>query len=218
MTLKAGKPLNQVVAPMLPQPVRDAYSPVWQDQFNNVLRLYFNQLNNLANGLISVESGGAVFFKPHAVYYSSVTQTALAVNTAYPVSFENVFTDSTQLGIEINGGVHANITVLYPGVYQIMALLQVYSSTSTAKEITVWLRRDSVDIPYSAQRTTLAKTGYDQVTYIYNVELRADEVVSLMWATNDLNASLQSAAPSAPYPGIPSATISITHTSNVLLE
>jgi len=40
--------LNRIAAPALPTPTQD-YSSVYQNQFNNVLRLYFNRIQGILN-------------------------------------------------------------------------------------------------------------------------------------------------------------------------
>ena len=40
--------LNRIAAPALPAPTQD-YSFVYQNQFNNVLRLYFNRIQGILN-------------------------------------------------------------------------------------------------------------------------------------------------------------------------
>ena len=47
--------LNRIAAPALPTPTSD-YSSVYQNQFNNVLRLYFNRIQGILNQL-TTDSG-----------------------------------------------------------------------------------------------------------------------------------------------------------------
>lgn len=47
--------INKIAAPALPAPTQD-YSDVYQNQFNNVLRLYFNRVQGILSQL-STDSG-----------------------------------------------------------------------------------------------------------------------------------------------------------------
>jgi hypothetical protein len=47
--------LNRIAAPALPSPTQD-YSSVYQNQFNNVLRLYFNRIQGIL-GQFNTDSG-----------------------------------------------------------------------------------------------------------------------------------------------------------------
>ena len=203
----------QVAPPPLPQSTPE-YSRQWQDQYSNVLRLFFNRLDSIINSLLSINSGGSALFFPHATNYSDVTQIAALANTAYEVSFPTQFGSAVPIGIFINDTI-AKVT--FPGVSEIEVILQYRSSTSTSKDVTVWLRIDDVDVPYSAQRTNNKGNGYGQVSFVTHINMTGDQEIKIMWATTDTNLVLESLAPSAPYPGIPSAILNIEHASNVEL-
>jgi hypothetical protein len=47
-------PIAKIAAPSLPTPPRE-YDPVYVEQFNNILRLYFNRLNSLFNQFATSE-------------------------------------------------------------------------------------------------------------------------------------------------------------------
>lgn len=217
MGFRSGKRVELVVPPALPQPTQE-YNRRAQDQFNNVLRLYFNRLNNVINALLDLDSGGAVLFYPHGTFYSAQDQVADAVDTSKAVVFEQEFDASTTKGLDINGPTSSLITVQYAGVYNIQTVLQVDSDSSSIKHITMWLSKNGVDVPYSAQAKTLVKQGVDQVAYVYTIELEPNDTLQMMWSVDDLGLTLGASAPSAAHPGIPSATISITHVSNTQLE
>ena len=58
--------LNRVAPPNLPNPTK-LYDPRFQEQFNNVLRLYFNQLNNILGQLVASTSSLPITFPPTAL-------------------------------------------------------------------------------------------------------------------------------------------------------
>ena len=69
--------LNKVAAPNLPlAPIE--YEPRYQEQFNNVLRLYFNRLDALIQQL-NTSSGGAGIRLPYGAFhqdgYTTLTNT-----------------------------------------------------------------------------------------------------------------------------------------------
>jgi len=71
--------LSKIAAPNLPLATRE-YSPLYIDQLNNVLRLYFNRLDNLLAQL-QTSSGGAGIRLPYGAFSSDQDQTTTA-NTA----------------------------------------------------------------------------------------------------------------------------------------
>ena len=61
-----------------------SYEQRYTDQTNNVFRLYFNQLSSALRTLFGT-NGAAYLDSPCASYYTTTTQTAAAINTAYPI-------------------------------------------------------------------------------------------------------------------------------------
>lgn len=203
--------INQVNAPALPQ-ASTQYNLRYMNQFINVLRLYFNNLNNAFNGLLSSSSGGSALYKPYASFYSSVDQTAAVINTAYEISFENT---RNSKGITINGGANTDITVDYKGSYHIHVTLQVNSNTGSGGDVYVWVKKNGTNIADSCQLIDFAGTGNHQLSYTATLELAASDVISFEWAVSNTNLSLAATAASSPYPAIPSATATILYASNV---
>jgi hypothetical protein len=75
-------------APNLPiGPV--AYEQRYQDQFTNVLRLYFNQLDNVFGSLLNPSLGGALIQFPSASFQDNTTQTG-SVTYPAPISFTQI--------------------------------------------------------------------------------------------------------------------------------
>ena len=80
--------LQQSVAPRLPvAPVE--YDQRFIDEFIRILRLYFNQLDNLNAGILS-QTGGAYLHTIYGSYFSSVDQTFAAINTPQVITFNNI--------------------------------------------------------------------------------------------------------------------------------
>lgn len=58
--------LNRIVAPRLPDATKE-YDPRYIDQLNNVLRLYFNQIDNILGQLVASTSSVPITFPPTAL-------------------------------------------------------------------------------------------------------------------------------------------------------
>ena len=65
-----------VVAPRLPAAPSE-YEPQFIEQYSNILRLYFNQLDSLTGALLG-ESGGRYIRFPYGAFSSGVDQTTTA--------------------------------------------------------------------------------------------------------------------------------------------
>jgi len=204
-------PFYKLRAPNLPM-FREQYDRPQFDQFANALRLYFNQLDGtfteLANPL-----GAALLNRPTALYYSTTDQSAGNIDEAYPVEFENTYFEN---GMTINGNTDSEITVDRPGIYNFQFSGQLFSNNSSPKTAQVWIRRNDIDIGYSAHAYTDDANGaYLEVNWNFNIDLQAGDYIEIMWATTDTDLSFESVAPSAPYPGIPSVVMAVNFVSNL---
>lgn len=207
----------------------EQYERRYQDQFANVLRLYFNQLSNALATLFGVDGGGVVSF-PHIAASYSTTQYATADNTPTIVKWGTLDTGS---GFTLNANNTA--TALVSGIYKITYSLQFANDNNTAHDAIVWLRIDgtsatsSDDAPNSTTIFTLPARksagvpsyvcGYSEVVF----SLNAGDSVGLWWGTDKAATSggtagvsiYAQAAQTSPmtYPATPSALGSITFVS-----
>lgn len=216
--------LKNTVAPNLPiGPVE--YSQQYQDQFTNVLRLYFNQIDNTL-GAITSSNGGQYIRFPHISAYYSPSQYALN-NTVTNVIFN---TTTSISGFTLNA--NSTVTVGIAGVYKIDYSLQFANNDNAAHDADVWLKINGTNVTESATRFTLPARksagvpsyvcGYSHVTFPVNV----GDVIGLEWATTNgatANASalgvympgITASASPYPRPSIPSAIGTIQFVSAI---
>lgn len=133
-----------VRSPALPiQP--DEYNRSQMDQFQNVLRLYFNRLDNyLANLSIAGGSGGAQLYFPYGAFSSSQTQTT-TTNTAKALTF-----NTTDFAAGFSVVSNSRITPEYTGLYNLQFSIQAQSLSTANEDIYIWLKQ------YTASTSTLA--------------------------------------------------------------
>ena len=76
-------PANTLLPPKSPNRLvsREEYDQRYQEQFNNALRIYFNQLDNTFQSLLATTPGGAFLRFPHGSFQDTTVQTTPA-NTA----------------------------------------------------------------------------------------------------------------------------------------
>ena len=204
-------PFYKVRAPNLPI-LGEVYSREQATQLINALRLYFNRLDSTFAELADPQ-GAALLNRPTALYYSTTDQTAAAINTAYPLEFENTYFEN---GMTINGGSSTQITVDNPGIYNFQMSGQLFSGNSSPKTAQIWIRRSNTDIGYSAHAyTDDINSGYLEVNWNFNIDLQAGDYIEIMWATTDVNLYFNAVAPSAPYPGISSVVMAVNFISNL---
>lgn len=214
--------LRPTKAPNLPAATL-AYSTSFQDQFENILRLYFNQIDNLTQQLASSQGGSYLQF-PHIAASDTTDQYAGGDNTPTLVAWNQ--------GESINGFTLAAgaATAAYSGIYKITYSLQLVNTATSSEHVAyVWLEVNGDQVARSTTAFTIPKAasvdsyvcGYSEVVFTLN----AGDSVELYWATDKAATAggtkgvyiYAEAAQTSPYarPAIPSAIGSITFVSAV---
>ena len=220
-------------APNLPL-APELYGRQYQDQFSNVLRLYFNQLDNAFASLLSPDGGKYLKF-PYGAFHQdgtttlsssitnvSTTPISVASTTGFPSSgwiligseiIQYTSTTATTFAGTITRGalgttgsshaVSANVTevqgtgspttigtvlfnntdlsnsiytsadfskiyLTYPGIYNFQYTGQVFSSSASAKNIFLWIRRNGTNIGYSTRAETLTtNSGFTGINFSF---------------------------------------------------
>lgn len=218
-------PLQTIPAPALPLAPRQ-YEARYHDQLNNVLRLYFNKLQNFESVLLAASGGGSVSVPHIAAQYNGV-QYATGNNIPTVVKWDTL---DTGRSFTLNPANYA--TPDYDGVYKIDYSLQLANTHNTAEDVVVWLRIDGVDLPGSSSKFTLPArksagvasylVAYSSITF----PIYSGQTIELMWGTPlaynpvgpvDGVYMYYQAAQTTPmaYPFIPSSVGSITFVSSL---
>ena len=221
--------LSQVAAPNLPL-ATPQYDARYLDQLNNVLRLYFNQLDKilgqLQTGSGSIDGSGIQF--PHIAASDSTTQYATAANTPTIVQWNTL-----EAGSDFTLNVNSTATAQTAGIYKITYSLQFANDDNQAHDAIVWLRVNGATSTNNVANSTTVFTvaarksagvstyvcGYSEVVFTLN----AGDSVGLWWGTDQAATSggatgiyiLGLPAQTSPmaYPAVPSAIGSITFVS-----
>jgi hypothetical protein len=171
--------LKNVKAPNLP--IASAqYSQQYTDEYSNVLRLYFNQIDNFTS-LIS--NGSGAFLLPH-IGASDTTDQYTSDNTPTIVKWNTL---DSATGFVLNSNNTA--TAQYNGVFKIDYSLQLANTDNAAHDVDIWLRINNVDVPGSTSKLTLpARKSAGVPSYLLAVSfvvfsVKAGDVISLYWAT-----------------------------------
>lgn len=197
-----------VVQPRLPAaPLQ--YEPQFIEQYSNILRLYFNQLDSLTGALLG-ESGGRYVRFPYGAFHDTTTQTAAATGTAYAVTF-----NSTDLSNDVSiGSPTSKIVVANAGIYNFQFSLQLDKSSGAAGHTYIWARVNGVDVANSASEVAIQGTTAENiVAWNFVLSMNALDYFQLMWSVDDANIQLKAVAAAAPVPAIPSVILTTTFVS-----
>ena len=202
--------IGKTEPPALPYPEAQ-YSSSFFQQFNNVLRLYFNRLTNSVNQLLSTEDGGKALYMPRGLFYSTTNQAAAATNTGYPVGLETVYIGN---GISIEGVDKTRITVSADGVYNFQVTLTIAHTNSSDATVWTWINKNGTDVTYGGQVQTVKGNADRAIYWNFSIDLTADQYIEMYWATDDTALSLKTQAATSPHPGIPSTIVAVSFVSN----
>jgi len=201
--------LNSVEPPALPQPP-NVYGRPYQDQLNNIHRLFYNRLTSSVNSLVGLY-GGQFVDMPYALLYSTTTQTLAAPNVGEAVEFNET---------PLLNGLTLDTTKVYAGVsgvYTVQFNGALKSTSATSKDVFFWLARNGTPVDFST--CVLTVEGSDVFApglCSFPVALDAGEYIEVLWATTDVDVALDAQAATAPHPGVASAICLISYAGRML--
>lgn len=205
--------LNPISSPALPL-AREQYDRPYQDQLNNVLRLYFEKLNTNLNNLTNTTGGRHLQF-PYAAIQRTTDKTFTA-NTATQITFDQ----NDYLNGCANDGTDG-IEVSYNGLYNYQFSIQFKNTDTQIHTAWVWLRVNNVDVPGTASKFDIISSHGGTPGYVigaanFYVDLVAGDTVEMWAAVNNVAVTFDAeAAQTSPFahPSIPSVVATLTFVS-----
>jgi len=176
------------VAPNLPLATPE-YDRQFQDQFENILRLYFNQLDNAFGSLLG-PTGGKYLKFPYGAFSSGVDQTAIA-NTATLMTL-----DTTDFSNDVSIS-SSKITVANSGIYNLQFSVQLENADNAPQDTFIWLKQNGVDIVGSTGKIGMpARKGvgdpfHSILGWNYFVSMTAGQYIEIYWSTTNANVTIQ---------------------------
>jgi hypothetical protein len=183
-----------VAQPRLPAAPAE-YDAQFIEQYSNILRLYFNQLDNLT-GVVLGESGGRYIRFPYGAFSSNQDQTTTA-NTATLMTL-NTTDFSNDVSIS-----SSKITAANAGIYNLQFSVQLENTDNAPQDVFIWLKQNGVDIPGSTGKVGMpARKGVgDPFHAIYGwnyfVSMAANDYIEIYWSTTNVAVTIQFYAASA---------------------
>ncbi len=201
------------VAPSLPNsPIQ--YTQGEFDKFNNVLRLYFNQIDRTVGAMIGGTGGGYLSF-PYAAIQRT-TDVTFTVNTPTQITFDqNDFLNGCT-----NDGTDG-ILVDYYGIYNYQFSVQLKNVDTQIHSAWIWLRVNNVDVPGTSSKFDVISShggtpGYVIAACNFYVSLEPGDTVEMWAAVSDVQVTFDAApAQTSPFamPAIPSVVATLTYVS-----
>lgn len=186
------------------------YEQRYIDQLCNVLRLYFNQLDNAIKQILSI-GGGSVISFPNGSFYLTTQQTIPVINTAYAIPFNNTAI-SNQVSI---GDATSHIVTSVAGYYNFQFSAQLAKTSGSAMSAWIWPRVNGVDIVDSNTKLQLTGSSSSEMVAAWNfvLPMNAGDYFELYWASDHVDVILKAAASNAFSPAIPPVILTATFVS-----
>lgn len=142
----------------------------------------------------------------YAMVYDTTTHTAVAINTAYAVTFN---TTAYARGIR-RGSPTSQILCNRPGIYNFMFSAQIDKTSGGTGNIWLWGRKNGVDIAESASRIQIQGNNAETVATVnFYVEMSNGDYFELMYAVDALSVIILAEAATAFAPAIPSVILTV---------
>jgi hypothetical protein len=176
--------------------------------------------NGLGQVTVSATLSGSTIFNTatgsYGSFYDTTIQTNPVANIARSMSFNS--TDITN-GVSISGSTspfNTYIKTTNAGVYNIQFSAQVEKTDSGTDEITIWLRKNGIDLTDSATKLTLSGNSTKVVAaWNWFVSSAANDYYQIIWVSADTGMRLY-AEPINSTPGIPSVILTVNRVDQFL--
>lgn len=181
-----------VVQPRLPSAPKE-YDAQFIEQYSNILRLYFNQLDNLTGVLLGASGGRFVQF-PYGAFSSDQDQTTTA-NTATLMTL-----NTTDFANDVSIS-SSKITAANAGIYNLQFSTQFQNVDTQLHDVYIWLRQNGTDITGSTGFVSIPNShggtpGHSIIGWNYFLEMDAGDYVEIYWSPTNADVTIQHLAAS----------------------
>jgi hypothetical protein len=180
---------------------------LWDAVTNFVSRPWYRWFFNT---YIAVEAG-----RRYGSFYTTTTFTPAAINTAYAITFNNIYTRAD--GSDLTYGVYigtptSRIYVDNTSTYNFQFSAQIHNTAGGTKRVYIWPRVNGVNVDDSATEVTLTGGSNDAIVAAWNfvLNLQTGDYFELVYSTSNVNVSIPYVAASSPVPAIPSVILTVT--------
>lgn len=192
--------IRGVAPPNLPSAPRE-YEQRYQDQFANVLKLFFNSVTSEINAPVG-----------HASYYETKSLTNPVPGAVNLFTFDTVV---SEFQIQL-GSPPSKIYVANTGLYNIQFSAQLDKAGGAASEVFIWPRINGQNVPYSASKAVIDGPNAEMVpSWNFLLPMSSGDYFELAWESIDANVIMLATAPTGNIPGIPSIILTMTYVSRL---
>jgi len=207
--------LDNPAPPNLPY-APEAYDKIYVEALTNVLRLYFNRLENITRNLLG-RDGGRFLSNPFGAFSSEVDQTAASTTVAYAVTYSNTdISDSVFLSNS------SRLNTTYPGIYNLQFSIQFVNTDTQIHDVDVWAAINGTNVANSNSRFSVPNShggvdGHLIAALNLFLSMEAEDYVELYWHTTNTAVSVEylSSGSSPTRPATPSVIATMAFVSSI---
>lgn len=207
--LESPQPPNLPYAPQ-------EWNPQYQEQLNNVLRLYFNRLSNVTRYLLGPD-GGRFMSNPFGAWSSDSDQTASSTTAAYAITY-----DVTDVSDSVYLDGTSKLTVTHSGIYNLQFSIQFTNTDTQIHDVDVWVAVNGSNVSNTNSKFSVPNShggtdGHLIAALNIFLSMQSGDYVELYWATNNTGVRIEHipAASSPTRPATPSVIATMSFVSSI---
>ena len=160
----------------------------------------------------------------YGAWQDVTTQSAASNNVGYAMKFGTIDYEN-QVRIVTDGSNLTRITFDNTGIYNLNFSVQIQNTDNAEHDVTVWIRKNGVDVPGSAGYITVPKRrstgagleGHTVAGWNYLLSVIGGDYYQIMWSTsNAANVTLQYYAAGNPPPSTASTLAIVTQQAGIM--
>tara|TARA_R110000868_G_scaffold276069_1_gene535717 strand:- start:63 stop:3158 length:3096 start_codon:yes stop_codon:yes gene_type:complete len=152
----------------------------------------------------------------YGAFQDVTNQTAAVINTGYPMLLG--VTDLSN-GVTVVSG--SRITIANTGIYNIQFSAQFRNPTANIHDVTIWLRKNGVDVPGSSGIVAVTSShggvdGHVLPSWNFLIDPIAGDYYEFVWSTSNINVFISFEPAGTPPPSTASVVLTVTQQSGIM--
>lgn len=174
------------------------------------------EINDVNGKPKTTGGGGATPLGYYGAFQDLTDQYAAVINTGYPMLLG--VTDLTN-GVTVVSG--SRVTIANTGIYNIQWSGQFRNPTANIHDVTVWLRKNGVDVPGSSGVVAVTAKhgsfdGHVLPSWNFLLDVVAGDYYEFTWSTEDISVYLSFQPAGSPPPSTASVVLTVTQQSGIM--
>ena len=152
----------------------------------------------------------------YGAFQDVTNQTAAVINTGYPMLLG--VTDLSN-GVTVVSG--SRVTIANTGIYNIQWSAQFTNPTAAEHDVTIWLRKNGIDVPGSAGVVLVppkhgSANGHTLPSWNFLLDVVAGDYYEFVWSTTNTSVYISFEPAGSPPPSTASVVLTVTQQSGIM--